>query len=139
MAFFALECWLRLFPSRLTRKTRVTRRNAAWLPGEALKPSSNIAKPATGCRRRDIADIFRCRDWRDSSRNISRTSFVPLSSPIMINVARVLSPSIITGLTAHFRSLDPGPIGHRWNPDLGTGCDEESVADGGVGADCCCW
>lgn len=29
----------------------------------------------------------------------------------MINVARVLSPSMITGLTAHFRSLDPRPIG----------------------------
>jgi cytochrome c553 len=33
------------------------------------------------------------------------------SNPIMINVARVLSPSMITGLTAHFRSLDPRPIG----------------------------
>ena len=55
------------------------------------------------------------------------------TNPIMINVARVLSPSIITGLTAHFRSLDPRPIGHRWNPDLGTSCDEESVADGGCG------
>jgi cytochrome c553 len=33
------------------------------------------------------------------------------TNPIMINVARVLSPSMITGLTAHFRSLDPRPIG----------------------------
>ena len=31
------------------------------------------------------------------------------TNPIMINVARVLSPSMITSLTARFRSLDPKP------------------------------
>jgi cytochrome c553 len=33
------------------------------------------------------------------------------TNPIMANVAHVLSPSMVAALSAHFRSLDPRPIG----------------------------
>ena len=43
------------------------------------------------------------------------------TNPIMANVAHVLSPSMISALATHFRSLDPRPIG---------GAPRRSVADG---------
>jgi cytochrome c553 len=33
------------------------------------------------------------------------------TNPVMFNVAHVLSPSMLTALAAHFRDLDPGPLG----------------------------
>ena len=33
------------------------------------------------------------------------------TNPIMANVAHVLTPSMVSGLAAHFESLDPAPIG----------------------------
>ena len=33
------------------------------------------------------------------------------TNPVMANVAHVLTPSVVSGLAAHFESLDPPPIG----------------------------
>jgi cytochrome c553 len=33
------------------------------------------------------------------------------TNPVMFNVAHVLSPSMLTGLAAHFKDLDPKPLG----------------------------
>jgi cytochrome c553 len=43
------------------------------------------------------------------------------TNPVMFNVAHVLSPSMLTALAAHFKDLDPKPLG---------GAPKELVADG---------
>jgi cytochrome c553 len=43
------------------------------------------------------------------------------TNPVMFNVAHVLSPSMLTALAAHFRDLDPKPLG---------GAPKELVAEG---------
>jgi len=43
------------------------------------------------------------------------------SNPIMANVAHVLSPSTISALAAHFKNLDPPPIGGAPHRSLGLG------------------
>lgn len=42
-------------------------------------------------------------------------------NPVMLNVAHVLSPSMIAALTAHFRDLDPNPIGGAPKENLAIG------------------
>ena len=62
------------------------------------------------------------------------------TNPIMINVARVLSPSMITGLTAHFRSLDPRPVGGgpRQSLTIGKQIFEEGLPESNVPACSAC-
>ena len=43
------------------------------------------------------------------------------TNPIMANVAHVLSPSMVSALAAHFRSLDPGPLGGAPRASVGLG------------------
>jgi cytochrome c553 len=42
-------------------------------------------------------------------------------NPVMFNVAHVLSPSMLAALAAHFRELDPNPIGGAPKEPLATG------------------
>jgi cytochrome c553 len=58
------------------------------------------------------------------------------TNPVMINVARVLSPSMITGLTAHFRSLNPRPVGGgpRQSLAMGKQIFEEGLPESNVPA-----
>ena len=62
------------------------------------------------------------------------------TNPIMINVARVLSPSMITGLTAHFRSLDPRPIagGPQRSLAMGKQIFEEGLPESNIPACSAC-
>jgi cytochrome c553 len=43
------------------------------------------------------------------------------TNPVMNNVAHVLSPSMITGLAAHFKNLDPKPLGGAPKELIATG------------------
>ena len=62
------------------------------------------------------------------------------TNTVMINVARVLSPSMITGLTAHFRSLDPRPVGGgpRQSLAMGKQIFEEGLPESNVPACSAC-
>ena len=97
-------------------------------------PSCNTARRATGSQARAIAAISRCRVSQDNSRNTSRTSCAPSSNagatnPIMANVAHGLNPSMVTALAAHFRALDPRPIGGAPRQSLSTG---KRIFDDGI-------
>ena len=89
-----------------------------------LRPNWNIARlpRAVG---QGYLDIFRCRDWPDSTR-IHGSSVAGLherrrTNPIMFNVAHVLSPSMLTALATHFRGLNPKPFGGAPRGSISTG------------------
>jgi cytochrome c553 len=62
------------------------------------------------------------------------------SNPIMANVAHALSPSMISALTAHFRNLDPRPIGGapRGSLALGRQIYEDGLPESNVPACSAC-
>jgi cytochrome c553 len=51
------------------------------------------------------------------------------TNPIMVNVARSLSPSILAALAAHFRNLNPKPLGGAPRELLATG---KTIYDNGI-------
>jgi cytochrome c553 len=51
------------------------------------------------------------------------------TNPIMANVAHVLSPSMVSALAAHFKTLDPRPIGGAPRQSLATG---KRIYDDGI-------
>src|SRR6516165_10098536 len=51
------------------------------------------------------------------------------TNPVMQNVAHVLSPSMISALAAHFRTLDPRPIGGAPRHSVANG---KSIFDDGI-------
>jgi cytochrome c553 len=62
------------------------------------------------------------------------------TNPIMANVAHVLSPSMVSALAAHFRNLDPKPIGGapRRASALGKRIFEDGLPDANVPACAAC-
>ena len=62
------------------------------------------------------------------------------TNPIMTNVAHVLSPSMITALAAHFRHLNPSPIGGapRGSLALGKQIFEDGLPESNVPACSAC-
>jgi cytochrome c553 len=62
------------------------------------------------------------------------------TNPIMANVAHALSPSMVSALAAHFRSLDPHPIGGAPRQSLATGRRfyEEGIPESNVPACSAC-
>ena len=61
-------------------------------------------------------------------------------NPIMQNVAHVLSPSMVSGLSAHFENLDPPPIGGASRHSLAQGKEifENGLPDSNVPACSAC-
>ncbi|WP_249125345.1 cytochrome c [Bradyrhizobium manausense] len=62
------------------------------------------------------------------------------TNPIMANVAHVLSPSMVSALAAHFKSLDPKPIGGAPRGSLAVGkrIYEEGIPEANVPACSAC-
>jgi cytochrome c553 len=62
------------------------------------------------------------------------------TNPIMANVAHVLSPSMVSALTTHFRNLDPRPIGGapRGASAIGKRIYEEGLPESNVPACSAC-
>lgn len=62
------------------------------------------------------------------------------TNPVMANVAHALNPSMVSALAAHFRSLDPRPIGGAPRQSVATGrrIYEEGIPDANVPACSAC-
>jgi cytochrome c553 len=62
------------------------------------------------------------------------------TNPIMANVAHVLSPSMVSALATHFRSLDPKPLGGapRGSSGLGKRIYEDGLPESNVPACAAC-
>ena len=62
------------------------------------------------------------------------------TNPIMTNVAHALNPSMVSALAAHFRNLDPRPIGGAPRQSLATGrrIYEEGIPEANVPACSAC-
>jgi cytochrome c553 len=62
------------------------------------------------------------------------------TNPIMANVAHALSPSMVSALAAHFRSLDPRPLGGapRGSTSLGKRIYDEGLPESNVPACSAC-
>jgi cytochrome c553 len=62
------------------------------------------------------------------------------TNPIMFNVAHVLSPSMLTALAAHFRDLNPPPLGGapRELTDMGRKIYQDGVPDANIPACTAC-
>lgn len=62
------------------------------------------------------------------------------TNPVMANVAHVLSPSMISALAAHFKALDPRPIGGAARQSVATGkrIDDDGIPEANVPACSAC-
>ena len=62
------------------------------------------------------------------------------TNPVMANVAHALNPSMVSALAAHFRSLDPRPIGGAPRQSVATGrrIYEEGIPEANVPACAAC-
>ncbi|MGJ5012337.1 c-type cytochrome [Bradyrhizobium sp. SZCCHNRI1009] len=62
------------------------------------------------------------------------------SNPVMANVARVLSPAMVSALAAHFKKLDPKPLGEppHGSPAIGKRIYDEGIPEANVPACSAC-